>query len=591
MAKRSALKTRDAEQGGEGAHTDDLSSPERETISRRWNVIAAAIALVGFGIICTLSNKHVMWPEDQYTDMNILMSGENFAEHGLFKLRGLPVHYVGAMTDPPDYYTHYPPLANIVNGLLRMVGINTLSGMRISVGALGIIGLFCMYLAYASAVGAPAAACGLAFIITTGFFWTFGIGLHHAFNIFFLGVFILLFTRAIHSDSPARKTWAGCWIVLFLSSLTSFEFIIYAQVFAWVYALATGQLRRRLVMLMVLASAPVAGVGAHFLQNVWALGWSAGVADAIDAFKNPARGTLPDRWTALGKLPEFLIVYPLRLFYWSWVAMVALAAAWTVWASRVQKNSRPTPRLVALIVAVVAATPAWYLFMPGHSIAHIHTTAQLFPLAMLVMGGVVAWIGRGMFARGVSIPVRVLAGVAVLAVIFGQTQSISNIRDRATDRPDTFHLFQMIAANLPPKTAILTNTYADAHLAYFVRRPVWRSPTHAMPFPESIQSIQQRLPEGWDLRYYVHDLFNRGTGKTLELLASTCRGKSLEIPDSRYKHALVVFDIEPLHHPPDQRVPLDEEIKQQQLAGEFKAWDLPGYQDRLDDLIKKYEKQ
>jgi hypothetical protein len=549
-----------------------------------------------FIIVCSLSTTSVLWCDDQYSDMNTLMGGENFATHGLVRLRFLPVFYIGAMTDPPSYYTHYPPLPYVVNGLMRIVGIESLTVMRTLCGLLCIAGLVCMYLAFVPAIGAPASACGLAFVATTGYFFTYCISVHqHVYNIFFMGVFFLAFTRAVHSDRPPVWIWIVCWVALMLESLTSFEFILYPQAFAWVYVLATGRIRARWRELIFLGTAPIAGVGLHFLQNCWAMGWSWASADAVDAFRRPGRGPAQDRWLVLRRVPEFVLSHSQRLYFWPWQVLPVIAGLWFLLKQLRGNDTAATgsdSRTAPLLLGLLAASATWYLFMPIHTVKHPHTMSQLLPLAFAAMGGATAVALRWLFGAGKPVHERVFALVILVMLAFGQTQSIAECFNRAsTQRPVSFYLFEALGPDaFPPKVGVLTNTYADCQLAYFIRRPLWRSPEVNLPFPESVTMLQKRLPPDWNVRYYIFDI--RGDPEAFELLAGTCVGYKVVAPERRPQHFLIIFDIAPLHLPPDQRPKLDPAVLQRQLRLDFPDWDAQGinFKERIFEVLHKHGK-
>ncbi len=548
------------------------------------------IAIVMFIIVCALSTSDVIWPDDQYSDMNTLLGGENFATHGLFRLRFLPVWYIGPMTDPPSYYTHYPPLPYAMNGVMRILGINSLVAMRVLCGLMCVAGFLCMYMAFAPLLGSLATACGLAFIATTGYFFTYCVSVHqHTYNIFFMGIFFLCFIHGVHAEKPPRWTWAVCWLALMLESLTSFEFILWPQAFAWVYVLATGQIRRRWRELLFLATAPIAGVGLHFLQNCWAMGWSWASADAADAFRRPGRGQAQNRWEVLRNVPDFVLSNSQRLYFWPWQVLVLLAGIAVVLLRRGADKATRLAAPSALILALLAGSVTWYLFMPIHTVKHPHTMSQLLPLAMAVMGILIAIALKALVGSQSALHERILAGIAVLVILFGQTQSIAECFERADmQRPLSFYLFEAIGPQgLPDKVGVLTNTYADAQLAYYIRRPLWRCPEITLPFPEGIASLQKRLPPDWPVKYYLFDI--RGDREAYQLLATTCQGWRISA-GPRAQHFLILFDISPLHLPAEQHPKLPPDVLQKQITGDYPEWDKAGFRQRLGEVLRKHGK-
>ena len=195
----------------------------RLSFRARCEVAAIVIALLAFGMLCLLGGKPVTWPGDSFSDMHVLMSGENFAEHGFWRLRFMPIHYTGGMGELPRYYLHYPSLPYVMNGLLRVAGIESLRAMRAFSSLIMVIGLYCMYRAFVRVVGPLAAVCGLAFMGTSSYLVIFGMSLHtHAYSYLFLGLFLLMFLRAARCQYRGLWWWIGCWAVLLASSQTSY---------------------------------------------------------------------------------------------------------------------------------------------------------------------------------------------------------------------------------------------------------------------------------------------------------------------------------------------------------------------------------
>ena len=103
-----------------------------------------------------------------------------------------------------------------------------------------------------------------------------------------------------------------------------------------------------------------------------------------------------------------------------------------------------------------------------------------------------------------------------------------------------------------------------------------------MPFPESLPKLQSHLAPDWQIRYYLFATWSDRS--PFELLAANCPGRKLALPGGR--DFLILFDISGLHLPPDKLLPLDPQVRERQLRGEFPDWQLPGFGERLARLTR-----
>ncbi|MHC4727865.1 MAG: hypothetical protein ACYS17_11625 [Planctomycetota bacterium] len=593
---------------------DCLPTQERR-LWYRCNVGMAMVVGVMFIAICVMSTMDVTWPADSASNVNVIMSGENFAKYGFMRLHFLPVQHVGPISDSPWYYLHYPPLPNIINGLLQKAGVRSLFWMRVFCGTFFIIGSVCLYRGLGRVIGPFGAVCGLGFLTTTLFFSRFTISLHqHDYNMFFLGMFFLLFLRAIHSEKPKKGSWLGCWLILFFSSLTSFEFILYPQVFALIYVLATGQFRRRWRLLVVLAAAPLAGVGLHFVQNCWAVGLSTALADNL-GFTKRDFGGLAQRFGIMMKVPKMVLQRSSTYFYFSWPAISALAVV--IFALRQKICPKMSRHVGALLLAVLVSPVAWYLLMPSHTVRHTHIMNQLLPLVVVVIGSAISVMLSVLLRKDSTAWGRLLAGAVLLALALNQLYVIKpklNERTRFTDMT----LLKAIGPNgLPQKAGFLFNRdfKVGPHFSYITRRPAWYPGfgsslpavsvigveqdeprvrgwlNNTLPGPDFLRVLQKCVPEDWPIRYLV--FLGKGDYTNNELfraLAVNCLGKKKEfnLPGQDTPAALILFDISPLHLWEDQRPALDPQVQQKQLGGTFAQWDIPGFDQRLKRLRNAY---
>ncbi|HUW82591.1 MAG TPA: glycosyltransferase family 39 protein [Phycisphaerae bacterium] len=550
-------------------------------LRRGCDVAAVLLAIGTLAMLWSLRDKPVTWPSDHFSDMHALMSGKNFAEHGFFRLRFLPVNYLGDIGDNPFYYLHYPPLPNVANGVLRVVGVDSLAGMRMVSSLLFVLGLYAMYRAFAPIIGPLAAVCGMGFLSLSSYTISYGMSLHtHAYNLLFLGLFLWLLRRAIDDEGlSARRrkaTWAGCWAVLVLASLTSFEFIMYAQVFAWLYVLATGRFRARWPALVLLGTAPVFGVAVHFLQNIWAVGWTAAWADKLGF------GFWGDksRWGYSSRLPDLLLSYSLRAYHWPWTVLPVLGVACLLLAERSRLAGVNVRRASSILLACMLAPLAWYLFLPGHIGSHPHTANQMLPLAWITIGGAVGVAAYALGRRATPWPLRIVSAVAVIAVLQMQLRAVSQQISHGSTLPTTVMAEALGKADiLPDNVAVVFNTAVAAQFAYYIERPAWRCPSQGVQFPDALPELRKHVPERCELKYYV---FFGPPGQqymdVFQYLASRCPGRLIQVPGLRNpQRYIILFDITELHRPPQERRPLDPRVKEAQLRGGFTPWDIPNF--------------
>ena len=551
------------------------------------NISAVVIATVLFLCFCFLSTKPVPWPDDSFSDMNAMMSGRNFAEHGFVRLRFLPMHYTGGVGPEPRYYLHYPPLSDILNGVWRILGVHTISGWRMISGLASAIGLYLMYRAFALVIGRLAGVCSLAFMCTTHFTLSYGMSVHaHAYNFLLLGTFFWMFLRAVETDRPRRWPWVVCWLTLLLGAMNSFEFILYPHAFAWVYLIVTKRFRRHWLALVLLAAAPVVGVGLHFAQNIWAIGWQAAWADRL-GFGHYHEWNRRMGWA---QLPDLLTGRSTMMLFWPWYVLPVLGLVCLVYVHRVRPPGITFNRAAAAFWATLAAGITWYLALPSHTVPHRHTINQLLPAFGLVIGGAGAIAVAMLVARKTPVTLRVCAALGLLVIAYGQYSGIKSRLARKGTLP-TSAMAEAIGGDvLPENAAVAFSTAAEAHFAYFVDRPAWRCPKVGLPFPESLPQLVKATPPGYELKYYV--FFAPPSEETIDayrLLAANCPGKMALVPYLHSpKRAIILFDISELLKPPEQRNALAPDLADQQLRGGYPIWDIPDLEGRIR---RAYENQ
>lgn len=551
------------------------------------HVAAWLAAVVLFSILCSFSDKSVTWPNDHFSDMNVLLSGENFAKHGFWRLHFLPVQYIGDLGEPPNYYLHYPPLPNLLNGVMQSMGITSLAVMRACMALVFVAGLFLTYWALAPKLGPLTSLCGMIFMGSSAYTLTHGMSLHtHAYDVLFGGLMLLTFFRALEHGPGWRRMWAACWCVLFVQSLSTYEFILYAQIFMWVYVLATRQFRANALALAVLASAPVAGVGLHVLQNIWAVGWQQVMQDSLGV----GHFTGESRWTLYAKLPQDFAEKTAGLFIFRWPVLLVMGLLWLGLATVRRLPGMKLRPTQALCAASLVAGVAWYVFLPAHAIAHIHMVNQLFLLTYLAVGGLLATALVWVASRGVSLPLRA-GGLAILVTV-----CVMQGRDWAgaakSKSLPNFVIAQALNESnaIPPDCAIFTNTAAEAQVRYFLRRPLWPCPSPDFSLPQDEARLPQHPSSKCRKKYFL--FFGPADHDLLDYLSGNCPGMAMGVPFIiNPERFMVLFDISDLYLPPKQRVGLDPNTRRAQLNGGFETWEVPTFRQSIRAAILQQMEQ
>jgi hypothetical protein len=527
--------------------------------------------------LCLLSRLDVLYPADRWSDVNTLKAGENFAEYGFFRLHFAPIHQTGVPSETPQYYLHYPPLAEIINGALQAIGVRDIFRMRLFCGVFLVLGAVFFYLGFSRITGPLAAAGGLMLLPTTPYFVAFATSIHtHAYNIFFLGVFFFLFLGGIHRKSASQWRWFLCWLTLFLHSLVSFEFIVYVQAFMWVYVLASGAFGKHWRLLLVLATAPAVGVGLHLLQNIWAVGVSAAVADGmgIQGVHGPLNAA---NVAALLKLPARVLGSSTTYLRTGWPCLVIMTVL--IYALREKIGSSMARYGGAFLFAILSASIMWYVLFPAHTVKHGHTVNQLLPLWLILMGCFVAIIVR--IVEEAEPKWARWGMVALLAVLIANNlYGIKSYFDEPI--PLRWVIGRLIGSEGLPKgsACLCTADLQSPFLSYFTRRTVW-----ARDARTPLEEVQGEMPFRGVMDPKVDSYLYYSEGNYLGdpefiALASRYRGKkkSLEVPGRNASAVLILFD---LRSAAEQEH--DQDTQEQQLRGVFHPWEIAGFDERLTE--------
>lgn len=334
---------------------------------------------------------------DEYTDANVLNAGENFIRFGFIKCKFLPV-FEPNLNSPSNAYTHYPPLPDIINGLLRAVfRTESLYFFRAVSLFCSFLNLFFWYFFIKLFTNNPLIALISAVFYLSNPLFIFGIdSLHESCYSELLRSLIFFILIVLTSSLKKQKIlFFFLWVLFFLESLITFEYIIYLCVFFALFRLIfSGRLNNKITWrdVLILFSAPVAGFLLHFIQNVWYFG---SYASALQDLTKSAvqRIVCGETFTITFNLwwKEVVLKNISLTFLYKNKALVFYAFFSCLLYLRLKNDTHKKDKqliisLTQLLFILIVSGVSWYVFFPMHSLDHNNVTflaRHLLPAAAI----------------------------------------------------------------------------------------------------------------------------------------------------------------------------------------------------------------
>lgn len=446
---------------------------------------------------------------------------------------------------------------------------------RFIAGLSSLIGVVCLYKVLTKFADIFTVLCGLLFFVTTRFFFEFSCSIHsHSYNIMYVGLFLLFFFKAVDDDANSLRYWIGCWIVLFICSLTSYEFILYLSAFAGIYIILNGKLKKHYLALLLLASAPFLAVSLHFLQNCWAVGLDNALADNL-GFNRRHGGLVPQRFLAMAQLPYILHTKTTEYLSLSWIVMMVTVGI----SPLLLKKSKVSEKWGIILWACLAASSTWYIFMPSHASVHKHTVSQLMLLLIITAGLIVSSLWRIVADRELDKPARYFAFL-VLAGVIGLHScgaGYSVFKHLYANKYSAVKTLKVLGGILPECSGILVNSMLEGpHLTFYTGQAV-KTVYRVGSLKRKIESLQNATSQEIEQFYFVYGLYDGYMNDDLFIeLASKCQGyqKTLTYTHNSVVKNFFLFDLTPII---DTDVSLPDSKAAEQLEGRFLDW--PSFQD------------
>ncbi|MEO5619042.1 MAG: hypothetical protein ABIS67_14835 [Candidatus Eisenbacteria bacterium] len=429
-------------------------------------VLLAALlpVLLAGAIFVQRSDRPIEQGGDAYSDGNAIIAGRNYLELGFVRTHFLPVVVPDPSRPDPapdEYYTRYPPGADLVNGALRKLGIQRLEIWRLVSAAFSLGGLVFWFLGLRRLFGDGIAVAGVAaYALNFSFIWLGDSVHHYGYSDFLRSAAFYLGVRLSGTERRGLET-LGLAVVLFAQSLLAFDYIPYSHVLLLGLG-ATGWKGERLRRLLILAAMPVLGVGLHLLQNAWALGLAESLSDMGAAFMQRALASGAGEFERPGLISMIRhLVWDTHQLMGLGLATIAGFAAFGVaaWGSTGPEGSRTTAARV--VGAIAAATSVWFILMHQHAAEHPYSNRQLLPLASLA----VALALHGVFVLAARIA-KPLAWAVTLAAALGVAADLYlgylNDDNRRAQVSRSFEVAYARRADVPVGATLATNIPAPS---------------------------------------------------------------------------------------------------------------------------------
>lgn len=349
-----------------------------------------------FIAICRINFPHLDHG-DEYTDVNVLNAGNNFIRFGFIKCKFLAV-FEPNPNSPSDAYTHFPPLIDIINGLLRAVfHIDSLYFFRAVSLFSSFLNLIFWYFFIKLFTNNPWIA-----LISTVFYlsnplFIFGVDSLsvHCYSELLRSLIFFILIVLTNTQKRKKMLLFFLWALVFLESLITFEYIIYLCVFFALFKLIfINRLNNKITWrgVLILCSAPIAGFLLHLMQNAWYFG---SYALALDDLTQAAvqRIGLNNNFTitfnlwlkeVLLKNISLTFLFPVKqlLFF----ALLSFLLYFWFKKDAHNKYKQLIISMAKLLFIFIICGISWYVFFPMHSFDHNSVTflaRHLLPAAAI----------------------------------------------------------------------------------------------------------------------------------------------------------------------------------------------------------------
>ncbi|HEX2689731.1 MAG TPA: glycosyltransferase family 39 protein [Kofleriaceae bacterium] len=231
---------------------------------------------------------------DPWSDGNAMTAGRYFARDGFWKTAFTPILDVGPLGNDSLRYTHYPPLPDLVAGVIqKAIGSGHLAIHRLFAIAFSAIGLALLFKYLRALWGEGLATLSVLLIATNLLFIQYADTVHHI-PLYSMTGFACLWAALRWLDDRRPRALIAVSAATFLCFLSSYDFYFFLpiMILATVWLRGAKVLRGHgLALVVVFAGSGLASIIVKNLLVIWAVGYSGWRSDLIFQFFERATAT------------------------------------------------------------------------------------------------------------------------------------------------------------------------------------------------------------------------------------------------------------------------------------------------------------
>jgi len=451
----------------------------------RYFLIIIALCFLALGI------PRIFYPDldhgEDWADAGVLNAAENFARYGFLKYRFLPIEGFWN-PDKLFVYTHMPPLAHIFYGILRVLfNIKSLYVFRGVALVFSFFNVFFWYLFIKRFSGSSGFALLASLFYLTNPFFIYGIDALNQINpsdVVRSAIFLLFFGMVLAPASQRQRYVKIIWLLFFIGSWLTFEYIIYFFVFFVLFRFFFKEAREAVSwkLIFFLSTAPILALVMHFLQNAWYFGSltlafqdfkTIGLQRIMSSTDLPMPLTFSNWW-------KFVLLRNISLImmFNSYLLISAIAASIFIYLNVLPSYRLLLRRIFVLGIIFFISGITWYVFFPAHSLAHtfiMYLVHHLLPLAAVSFAIFIYLLYAFIKTQGENLfKVAFVLAATIFIMVNGVLQSgLPVTRDAINSAKDFLVLKRCLfelKARLGDRDEIGSNFYRHFFIAYYLKR-------------------------------------------------------------------------------------------------------------------------